>query len=496
MARNFIPGNAGMGTSSSVSRNPYATDSDSASVDVDGDLLGTFDENVEILARLIKDSQLYQQAYNIFSSDKSYGVAFLQQLEIIPYSTTSVDVNFWDSVSDAFGGTSKYENQITDIFNTAMDEIRALVQNYYTFKNSLPVEQVQQLAEAGINAAVTGQGVTPSSIPSDGVVQPNQSSSSYTNEQLSQGVTSFVEFIGSIASLVSTGVNAESLLGMLDIAERESWNKQELHDAMLYELGITQDSPYRVLDNTGVLSDKSVIAQSDAKVSRAVSESEVRALEGHHAVNMGDNPDSLASYEIMTGYDVLNEVSKFKLLNEVADKYITNLRNVQTQLYAGAVGRLEGEYNVSNYNALMSEAGFKDDFFSSRNGMLEGKSETSVAQSIADIRNSEAQIKAFETWLADYKFNIMSDWGDQIHKKPSLAPFFYKALFDFGMSDTFYHQSALTQGLHYGMDFLDQAGSFISALVGIRKPKRRRTSETWTTGSKGDSHSFTEIVDD
>lgn len=486
----------GFGTSSSYSRNPEASDVSGTYIDVDSDLIGTFDENVEIIARLIKDSQLYQQAYQIFSSDKSYGVAFLQQLEIIPYSTTSVDSNFWDSITDAFGGTSKYENQITDIFNTAMDEIRALVQNYYTFKNSLPIEQVQQLAEAGINASVTGQGVTPSTLPSDGIVQANQPSSSYTNEQLSQGITSFVEFIGSVGSLLSTGANVKSLLGMLDVAERESWNKQELHDAMLYELGITQDSPYRVLVNSGVLTDKSVKAQSEAKVSRAVSESEVRALERHHSVNIGDDPDSVGTYEIMTGYDVLNEVSKFKLLNDVSDKYITNLRNSQTQLYAGVIGRLEGEYNVSNYNALISEAGFKDDFFSSRNGTLEGRSETSISQSIADIRKSEAQIKAFEQWLSDYKYNIMSDWGDQIHNNPSLAPFFYKALFDFGMSDTFYHQSALTQGLRYGMDFLDHAGSFISALVGIRKPKRRRTSETWSTGPKGDSHSFTEIVDE
>ena len=47
------------------------------------------------------------------------------------------------------------------------------------------------------------------------------------NEAFSSGITSFVEFINSMTNLGATAVSSESIMGMLDLAEREGYNKQE-----------------------------------------------------------------------------------------------------------------------------------------------------------------------------------------------------------------------------------------------------------------------------
>ena len=201
------------------------------------------------LVSLIQNSRPYKEAYKIFSADTRYGQPFLRQLEMIPYNFSPRDPNFWDSVTESLGGTSDYDNLIQDAFNSAIDEIRTLVQNYYTFINGLPREQVAQLSEAGINAGVTGEGVSPSSMSADPVAGINEmpSHTQYNNEALSSGITSFVEFINSMTNLGATAVSSESIMGMLDLAEREGYNKQEVHDLMLSQLGVTSPSPYRVL---------------------------------------------------------------------------------------------------------------------------------------------------------------------------------------------------------------------------------------------------------
>lgn len=93
-----------------------------------------------------------------------------------------------------------------------MDEIRALMQDYYSFLSKLPAQQVDQLRDAGINAAITGEGVTTSEMaspdPSE-FISANTPQSEFTNESLSNGISSFVEFIGSMANLASIGVNSK-----------------------------------------------------------------------------------------------------------------------------------------------------------------------------------------------------------------------------------------------------------------------------------------------
>lgn len=451
------------------------------------------------LPEMIRNSSIYKDAYNIFSSDKSYGGPFLEQLFMIPESFAIRDKNFWDSFTEFFGGTSGYENAVSDAFNNAMDEIRILVQNYQTFKNGLPAEQVQQLQEAGINAAITGEGVSPSSMPESfgaALSQPNQSQSAYSNEQLSLGVSSFVEFLGSMSTLLGTGFNASSLMGMLDIAERESYNKQETHDLLLSQMGVVTDSPYRVLtpSNSPVLSSNAEGAAAASSVVSAHNVANKKALESPIRIGVGDDPNESQRYEVRSGMDWMVEASRYKIANQFSQFMINQLRNDASTTQAGLVAALENNYKAQNFSAMAREAQFNFDFFNFRDGATEGENQTSLSTSIASLRQSEANIKAVENWMSDYRAEILEHWGEQLKKRPSLAPYFYKALFDFGMEDTFYHQSGPAQALKYGMKSLNSIGSFLGNLTGFTKPKLQRKSGQTTVTNGPHGQTVTETI--
>lgn len=464
---------------------------DNASVDVPADSIPSQDETMSDIKKLIVNSALYKQAYKIFSSDTRYGNPFLQQLIAIPESVRLTDKNFWDEASEFFGSTSRYEELLTDAYNTAMDEIRSLITDYYSFKNSLPVEQEQQLREAGYNSSVTGQGLTDgSSMPDSsatGVIQPNAPSSQYSNEQLSNGVVSFVEFIGSMASLVTTGVDSKSVLGLLDLAEREGYSKQEVHDLLMANQGVTTSSPYRVLTpaNTEVIEDVSTVAKSKPKA-------QASALTGEVAVSVGNDPDKVQSFEIMTGQDVLNRVSQMQLVENFGRGYIASIQAQNEQIFADLVSRLDQEQRVANLEAGIAEGDFNYDYFSNRNGITEGSNQTSISEALTSIRQSEAMIQEFNSWIADYKYQQLSKWGEEIKSKPYLAPYFYKAMFDFNMTDTFYHQSPLTQGIKYGLEIGNGVTNFISSLIPVPMPKKLTRSVS--TGPRGTTETITETI--
>lgn len=441
----------------------------------------TYPEGHDYLSELIKNSRTYKEAYQIFSSDTRYGVPFLRQLEMVPHNFSARDPNFWDNASEWLGGTSDYDNLINDAFNQAMDQISILVQNYYTYINGLPREQVEQLAEAGINASVTGEGVDPSSMSSDPVASAagsNPLNTQYNNQSLSQGITSFVEFINSMSALSQGIISSKSVMAMLDLAEREGYNKQEVHDLFMSQHGVDFSSPYRVLNSSNA-----PVTSDSAKVARAKARADVSAIDGEYEVNMGSDPDHNYTFEIKTGQDVLNEISRYKLVTSLGNAYINNIRTGVQQTYAETLATLEGEYSVSNYKAQTNQADFNRDFFGNRNGVKEGKSQTSIVENLMSIREAERKIKQFDAWISEYKMNTLDAWSNSIKDSPSLAPFFYKAMFDFDMSDTFYHMSPWTMGLKYGMENVEGFTEIIGNIMGFAKPKMPRNSSTHTVQS-------------
>ena len=404
--------------------------------EVSDDDLPSTDSVLEYIANLIKQSPLYQQAYQVFSSDTRYGSPYLSQLQAIPYSATSVDPSFIDNLAEFFNITSAYEKRIADIYNNAMTEIQNLLSAYYDFRNSLPVEQVQQLADAGINSAVTGQGIVPSSRDTSAVTQPSSSMSEYTNDELSQGVTSFVEFVNLVSSLATSGVNAASVIGMLDLAEREGYSKQQLQDLLLAQLGISNDSPYSVSSSMPGLATLKSTGKARQAVENANAVSDASALDDIHEVSLGSDPNSVQTYERMSGRDVLNQMSRFALITRLSRMYSDYLTNLNNQLYADEVSRLSNEYNISNL-------GFQANYFNSRNGSIEGASTTDQTSFIKEIYKNDLRIKRFDAMIRDYREKELLQWSDNMKQDPSLAPYYYKAVFDFGMDETFLYGTSL-----------------------------------------------------
>ena len=404
--------------------------------EVSDDDLPSTDSVLEYIANLIKRSPLYQQAYQVFSSDTRYGSPYLSQLQAIPYSATSVDPSFIDNLAEFFNITSAYEKRIADIYNNAMTEIQNLLSAYYDFRNSLPVEQVQQLADAGINSAVTGQGIVPSSRDTSAVTQPSSSMSEYTNDELSQGVTSFVEFVNLVSSLATSGVNAASVIGMLDLAEREGYSKQQLQDLLLAQLGISNDSPYSVSSSMPGLTTVKSTGKARQAVENANAVSDASALDDIHEVSLGNDPNSVQAYERLSGRDVLNQISRFALITRLSRMYSDYLTNLNNQLYADEVSRLSNEYNISNL-------GFQANYFNSRNGFIEGASTTDQTSFIKEIYKNDLRIKRFDAMIRDYREKELLQWSNNMKQDPSLAPYYYKAVFDFGMDETFLYGTSL-----------------------------------------------------
>lgn len=441
------------------------------------------------VADLIRASEIYKDAHELFSGDLSYGRPYLLQLEMIPDSYNIRDENFWDNVTEFFGGTSDYENLIKDSFNAAMDEIRQLVESYYLFKNSLPSEQVRQLAEAGINAAVTGQGITGSEkTPTTGVDTPlNQS---YNNQALSQGVTSFVEFMQLMNNVVTGGFSSYNIMSVLDLAEREGYNKQEVHDLLLAGQGVTTPSPYRVLTpgNTPVVKQSSAI--SGARVA-----ADAAALSATIEVSDRKSPEEFTKTRMITGQDVLNEISRTKLAIDLSESYINRLINDQNQAFASSVTALDNAYKISSYSAGVAEGTFKEQLYNARDPFSEGVSQSSILENLAFVRSCESQIRQFDAWISQYKMNTLNYWSEQLNENPHLAPYLYKGIFDFNMADTFYHGSVLGQGLKYGLDNAGKVSQIIGNIMGLRAPKPRTTnSHTVTSGPRGTTETISTTV--
>lgn len=146
------------------------------------------------IARRVMNSPAYIQAHRILSQESNK--SWLQRLEMIPYSVS-------DAASSLFDGifTSNYEDKQDANYQYCMEQIAVLMADYQSWKNTLPTTQVQQLSDAGINSAITGQGVSASSIPSVGT-STDPSSVRSTNG------------IDVISTLVDKFMNVSS--GMLD----------------------------------------------------------------------------------------------------------------------------------------------------------------------------------------------------------------------------------------------------------------------------------------
>lgn len=439
--------------------------------------------SVMSMASIIKSSSTWKQAYRILSSD-SRGKPYLEQLLTIPESYALPQTDLWDDLGDLFGVNTSFDDLIVDYYNKAMEDIRQVLQDFYNFINTLPTTHTQQFADAGINSAVTGEGIEGSSMPDTSIATSATPQVSQTdNKSLSQGVTSFVEFISAMSGIATAGFSSASLMGMLDIAERDQLNKQELHDLLMSQQGVTTSRPERILtpQNTQVVGDLAKVASTNARVASG-------SIDDSYSVQIGDDTTKQSSFEILSGEDVLRAISKQQLIEKLSNAHINSIMAQIKQTRSSILAQLETSNQEAQLSAGIAQGEFNTDYYNARNGFTEGQSQTSIQEHLKSIQQAESYLRSFAQWRAEYQYDIMSDWGNQIAQKPHLAPYFYKALFDFDMSDTFYHQSRLTMGGKYGLEFMNSAGAFLAQLVGMKKPPKApiKTGQSSTTaGPKG-----------
>ena len=163
-----------------------------------------------------QESESYLNAY-MMMKDYPQWVALLNAN---PYKGLNVP----DSLFDRLGLSNKQQDKMIALRQEYMNYNAQILANFMNWKNSLPVTQREQLAEAGYSADLAN--VEPSSLPSDIPIGSNALAmpSGSTAEELMQ-------VVGSAASLFTTGASVAlgvmqtlSTIGVND-AQRENLKK-------------------------------------------------------------------------------------------------------------------------------------------------------------------------------------------------------------------------------------------------------------------------------
>lgn len=154
------------------------------------------------LADQVRNSQAYKTAYGIFSqlADKSW----LNRLIAIPTSVQDASSTWFDEQ----GLSNKYNDKQSANYQYCIQQIQNLLAEYYAWKNSLPITQVDQAQDAGFNSAITGNGVDASSMdPSMLQSDPSVLQSTDPLSMLQQFVGLMSSATGGITSIVESGVS-------------------------------------------------------------------------------------------------------------------------------------------------------------------------------------------------------------------------------------------------------------------------------------------------
>lgn len=470
---NSTVGRPSSGTTPVRDGSPYG----SAIVDYRSGAFGNGTVASSPIVKMIKESSLYRNAYDVLSADTKYGEPFLFELTAIPESISMRSENFWDKFVDTFGGTSGYDQQIVDLFGNAMDEIRLLMQRYNNFIANLPVNQSEQLRDAGVNASITGEGLTPSSPESVSPIEhtPTSEYSRQNSESISAGISNFLSFVDSFSSVASLAIDLEYLdidRGKLKVSEdqlqlerdkinllkNQDYRDQENHDLNLIKQGVSPTSPNSVLGSSdqSVLKDYSADAIYKQRLQTVASKSDVNALYNRTYAIPG-NPRA-------SGLDVFNRISQYKLstmFGRITENAITQGINTS---YAQILGTLDREYLMSAYSAGARENEFNQSAFQFRSPSVEGRSYSTLQSQMVDLYRNELALQEHQIFMNSLKELHILDWQDDIENDPSVLPFYYKAALDFDMEGTFHHQDSLHQNVHYGLNTANQAVGLIESI--------------------------------
>ena len=190
------------GSSSSGTSNPR-TSNQPNQTDNSSNVYDYFTGKLGPTARAVVDSLAFKQAYELFSneSDKTW----LSRLLAIPNSVQDA-TNTW---VDDLGLSNSYNDKQDANYQYCLEQINALLSEYHSWKNTLPVTQANQFAQIGYNSAITGEGLSGSEIRNVGVNSNPSSISSanpsdafnYISSFLLNGVNGFVDIATKFANL-------------------------------------------------------------------------------------------------------------------------------------------------------------------------------------------------------------------------------------------------------------------------------------------------------
>lgn len=267
------PGGSQIGTTPS---NPNAdTDLDNNGIYTES---AERDQAIQYVIERVKSSSAYQQALQLFQNTKGAEV-FLSRLEAILSSISSAEFTIWDSL----GLSNNFDDSVEEAYRYAIEQIQALLAEFHSWKNSLPSTQVQQYSDAGINAAVTGVGVSGSSLNPQSVARnPFQS----TNPMdVISGISDIA--LNQIPNVVSTISNTWKSLQDVRLANKQfglSESAQQFTEdsflasarKSLIEQGFTlSDDSWSSIDDFNKWIDN---ASADPKISKLLSDERVGAF--------------------------------------------------------------------------------------------------------------------------------------------------------------------------------------------------------------------------
>lgn len=386
-----------------------------------------------ILQTALEMSTGYQSAMAIFSVDSKYGPRFIALLQSI-ISSASLPEN---TISNR-----KNENNFVTAYNQLASQITSLLGQYYEFINTLPKEQVEQLADAGLNSAITGAGVTPSvlsapdSTPVQGVANttPEESASA-----VFAGISGVLNFAGTFFNIFSGAAALPKALTAMDLSndlseigidsanlglqidEESAKNRQEVHDVGMATAGyVPRESVFGQEDYGPTMQGVSQIARDNVAVSKAYARAAKKSLSSTY--NIEDRK--------MSGVEVIEQMSQFNIVAEMCDSFCRAAASHTYSQFAEVASYLE-------LQAKMSSDAYTSDYYDSISGSAMGISTQTVAENnaaasmyqpnIAEIQarlaNTQLAISRIQKLKLQASYAFANHWFDLSMKDPRYAPF-------------------------------------------------------------------------
>lgn len=387
------------------------------------------------------NSAAVSEAIRLFQSSPN-PEPWLARLRAIVESIITPNDTFFKGLAESITG----DLDGTAVLTTAFNNLNALVSEFHQWFNTLPVEQRQQFADAGINvaldggSAITGSSVPSASIQSSGVVDAS-------NIAFDNAVNFVTSVGGGLLGLIGAVQNTFKLAQtqkQIQLAEDTTLsdvNQKRLALGLSPLNKLAEVSSQKVIDadelsSFGIRSKNEQEAAS--KQSRVTLETEVNPLY--------DSVDNHARLGIGPYNEIMAEIGNVqlatKLYNQLYQSELTNFNLEQQKIKNTVLSEYGGELALGEAQTALEEQTAKR----------------------AQFKRSAALEELGET-LVTYKKAMLKDWIEKANS---------------GSADSFIYSSLLMKsGLQLsdfmgpaevGLDYMNKGSDILDDLLGIINP--------------------------